>query len=201
MYRSGSFVWPQTCRAGWGTGGSRSFVAQGHPEVPSHSPCSAVQNWTTALFFLWVFFFFFLHRFVFFLLHVFRIVPCSNQPSQHNSISIPIPLVPFWMFFGSPKPDFLHTRKLPRWALEILVMKYLGCLSTVTKLPSSFISTAVHSRLLPSSPGLSKQCFPGWEPHVAQYQPWGKLCLCDSFYWMFVKWVFAHMRKYPAGWL
>lgn len=30
-------------------------------------------------------------------------------------------------FFGSPKPDFPHSRKLPKWALEILVTKYLGC--------------------------------------------------------------------------
>lgn len=87
-----------------------------HPTVPA-GQCKL----NNPLFFLWVFCLGFFPVGLF-PPHLFRTASCSNQPSQHDS-----QYNSGFFFFVSPKPDFPHSRKLPRWVLEILVMKYLGC--------------------------------------------------------------------------
>lgn len=88
--------------------------------------------------------------FILFPLYLFKIGLCCNQLFQHNPQHVS----------GFSKPDLPHARMLPRWALEITAMKYVGYVYALALALgcSSFISTAVQSRLLPSSPGLSKQC-------------------------------------------
>lgn len=101
----------------------QEFCGPGTPRcaIPQSLQCSAKLS-NAFLFLLGFLYFFFSHGFGFFPFHTFRIVSYSNQPSQHN----PQYILDFFFFF-SPKPDFPHTRKVPRWVLEILVMKYLGC--------------------------------------------------------------------------
>ena len=134
-------------------------MAWAFPHMPPQSPFNAAAELKNLLsnppFFL-----------LYFFPCLFNIGSYCNQLFQHNLQCVS----------GFPKPDFLHARRLPRWALEIMATKYLGYVYVLALalgcplvlLPLQFTEGSCHlAQVCQSSAPL---CLPGWEPPVVSHQ-------------------------------
>lgn len=104
--------------------------------------------------------------FILFPLYLFKIGLCCNQLFQHNPQHVS----------GFSKPDLPHARMLPRWALEITAMKYVGYVYVLALalgcplvlFPLQFNQGCCHlAQVCPSSAPVH---LPGWEPRVVSHQ-------------------------------